>query len=390
MNNLCTDVGYLSINKHGEQLCGDHVDIIEKDENSMVMVLADGLGSGVKASILSTLTSKIISTMMANHMSVEDCVTTVASTLPVCEKRGIAYSTFTIIHIIDNKTAEVIQYDNPHVILLHNGINYDYDKISMQIGDKTIYKSKIDLAPGDVLVSMSDGAIYAGVGKKLNFGWQRQNIIEFLESIYDNNYSAKMISTILLDQCSRLYEGVPGDDTTIAAVKIRKRKPINLLIGPPSNPKDINKMLTLFFAKEGKHIVCGGTTSSLAATYLGKEVKTGLDYVDPAIPPTSEIDGIDLVTEGVITINRVLFYAKNYIEDNTCYTEWSLQKDAASSIAKLLFEEATDINFYVGKAINPAHQNPNLPINFSIKMRLIDELSDCLKKMGKRVNVSYF
>ena len=390
MNNLCTDVGYLSINKFGEQLCGDHVEIVEQDENSLVMVLADGLGSGVKANILSTLTSKIISTMMANHMTIEDCVTTVASTLPVCEKRGIAYSTFTIIHVVDNKYAEVIQYDNPHVVLLRNGINCDYAKISMQIDDKIIYKSKINLSPGDVLVAMSDGAIYAGVGKSLNFGWQRQNIIEFLEVIYENSFSSKMVSTILLDQCSKLYEGTPGDDTTIAAVKIRKREPMSLMIGPPSDPDDLNKMLALFFAKDGKHIVCGGTTSSLAAKYLDKEIKTQLDYPDPDIPPTSEVEGIDLVTEGVITINRVLFYAKNYLEDNACYMQWSFREDAASRIAKMLFEEATDINFYVGRAINPAHQNPSLPINFSIKMRLIDELSDCLRKMGKRIVVSYF
>jgi len=149
-------------------------------------------------------------------------------------------------------------------------------------------------------------------------------------------------------------------------------------------------MMNEFFSLEGKHIVCGGTTSSLAAQYLDSEIKTGLEYQDPEIPPISEIDGIDLVTEGVITINRVLYYAKNYLVDNACYLQWSYRKDAASQIAKLLFEEATDINFYVGRAINPAHQNPNLPISFSIKMRLIDELSDCLKKMGKRINVNYF
>jgi hypothetical protein len=390
MNNLCTDAGYLSINKYGEQLCGDHVEVVEAENNSFVMVLADGLGSGVKANILSTLTSKIISTMMANHMTIEDCVTTVASTLPVCEKRGLAYSTFTIIHVVDNKTAEVIQYDNPHVILLRNGVNCEYDMISMQIGDKKILKSKIELSTGDVLVAMSDGAVYAGVGKSFNFGWQRQNIIEFLEIMYDNTYSPKTISTILLEQCNQLYGGTPGDDTTIAAVKVRKRELINLLIGPPSDPQDLHRMLGLFFEQEGKHIVCGGTTSSLAADYLGKEIKTGLDYLDPDIPPIAEIDGVDLVTEGVITINRVLYYAKNHLEDNACYTKWSYREDAASRIAKLLFEEATDINFYVGRAINPAHQNPNLPISFSIKMRLIDELSDCLKKMGKRIHVSYF
>ncbi|MGF7142518.1 hypothetical protein HNQ56_000936 [Anaerotaenia torta] len=390
MNNLCTDIGYYSLKKYGEQLCGDHVEIVEGEDGSVVMVLADGLGSGVKANILSTLTSKIISTMMANNMSLEDCVTTVASTLPVCEKRGIAYSTFTIIRVIDNKTAEVIQYDNPHVILLRGGVNCEYDMISMQIGEKNIYKSKFELFSGDVLVAMSDGAIYAGVGRTLNFGWQRHNIIEFLEGVYECSYSAKTISTLLLDQCSMLYGGHPGDDTTIASMKIRNRQPVNLMIGPPSDPKDLSKMLTLFFSKEGKHIVCGGTTSTLAAEFLGKEMVTSIDYPDPEIPPISKVEGIDLVTEGVITFSRVLHYAKSYIEDNACYIQWSCKKDAASLITQLLFEEATDINFYVGRAINPAHQNPSLPIHFSIKMRLVDELADCLRKVGKKINVSYF
>jgi hypothetical protein len=390
MNNLCTDFGYISINKYGEQLCGDHVEIIEQNDDSMVIVLADGLGSGVKANILSTLTSKIISTMMANNMSIEDCVTTVASTLPVCEKRGIAYSTFTIIHIIDSTFAEIIQYDNPLVIYLHKGINTEYEKVHLIIGEKNIYKSKIELSPDDVLVAVSDGAVYAGVGKSLNFGWQRKHIIEFLEGNYENSQSAKIISTILLEQCDKLYENVPGDDTTVAAVKIKQRRPLNLLIGPPSNQDDLNKMMTLFFAKEGKHVVCGGTTSFLAAQYLKKTIHTELKYIDPEVPPISHVDGIDLVTEGVITMDRVLHYAEDYLHDNTCYYKWSLNEDAASSIARLLFEEATDISFYVGRAINPAHQNPELPIHFNIKMRLVDELAKCLKKMGKKINVSYF
>ena len=118
MNNLCAEVGYKSINHDGEQLCGDHVDIVEQGDNSTVVVLADGLGSGVKASILSTLTSKIISTMMSEDMKLEDCVSTIAATLPICSVRGVAYSTFTIIHLIENETVEIIQYDNPNVIFI--------------------------------------------------------------------------------------------------------------------------------------------------------------------------------------------------------------------------------------------------------------------------------
>ena len=390
MNNLCTDIGYKSVNKKGEQLCGDHIEIVDQNENSLVLVLADGLGSGVKACILSTLTSKIISTMIANNLSIEECVSTIAATLPVCEKRGVAYSTFTIIRITNNSEAEIIQYDNPHVIMLRGGENCEYPRTSMEIGGKTIYKSRLPLEENDVFIAMSDGAIYAGVGKTLNFGWQRDSIIDFMVGNYDKKMSAKGISQLLLDECNDLYGGEPGDDTTVAAVKIRRRIPVSLMIGPPSNPGDLKKMQTLFFAKEGKHIVCGGTTSKLASEYLGKPVVPCLDYFDPEIPPIAKIEGIDLVTEGVVTMTKVLEYAGSYLNGSISISDLSMKKDGASRIAHMLFEEATDISFYVGRAVNPAHQNPALPINFNVKMQLIDEVSKKLKAMGKNISVSYF
>ena len=165
---------------------------------------------------------------------------------------------------------------------------------------------------------------------------------------------------------------------------------MNMLFGPPSNRDDADRMMSLFFSKEGKHIICGGTTSSIAAKFLRKPLKASLNFEQSDIPPTATIEGVDLVTEGVITVNRVLEYAKDYLGENKYYEHWSFKKDGASQISRLLFEEATDINFYVGRAVNPAHQNPDLPINFNIKMNLVDELSQCLKKMGKKIKVSYF
>lgn len=390
MNNLCADIGYRSLLKHGEQLCGDHIEIVEQGDNSQVIVLADGLGSGVKASILSTLTSKIISTMIAAGIRLEECVETIAATLPVCKVREVAYSTFTIIRLVDNEEAEIIQYDNPMLILLRDGKNFEIPTTVLNIGNKTIYRSKIKLRENDIFIALSDGAIHAGVGLTLNFGWQREDVIAYMETFYDVGFTAKTLTTILLDECNRLYGGEPGDDTTVCTIRIRKREPMNLLIGPPADRNDCNKMMSLFFSKEGKHIVCGGSTSTIAAEYLHKEIKPTLNFLDPDIPPTAEIEGVDLVTEGVITINKVLKYAQDYLENNESYTQWSYKKDGASQIARLLFEEATDINFYVGRAINPAHQNPNLPINFNIKMQLVGELADCLKAMGKRIKVSYF
>jgi len=390
MNDLCADIGYKSINHVGEELCGDHVDIIENSDNSTVIVLADGLGSGVKASILSTLTSKIISTMMAAGLSIEECVSTIAATLPVCSVRGVAYSTFTIIHLLNNQIAEIIQYDNPHVILIRDFEIFDYPKTEMNIGGKKIYTSTIRLKEDDVFIAMSDGCPHAGIGGKYNFGWKREDIAEYMKALSAGGYTAKNLSTMLVDECDNLYGHKPGDDTTACVVKIRKREPMNILFGPPSNRDDADRMMSLFFSKAGKHIVCGGTTSSIVAKYLGKPVRASLSFERSDVPPIATIEGVDLVTEGVITMNKVIEYAKDYLGENSLYEQWSFKKDGASLISRLLFEEATDINFYVGRAINPAHQNPELPITFNIKMNLVEELSACLKKMGKRIKVSYF
>ncbi len=391
MINLCADIGFNSLNKYNEELCGDQLEMIDGVDGSTTLVLADGLGSGVKANILSTLTAKIISTMMAEGLSITDCVETVAQTLPVCATRGIAYSTFTIFRILnDNREAEIIQYDNPKVILLRDGENFEIPHTEMIIGGKKIFMSKLELQENDLFILMSDGCIHAGVGSALNFGWDRKEIGEYIAPLIDVGFTAKTLNTILLDECYSLYGAMPGDDTTSCMVRIRKRQPMNLMIGPPSNESDSEKMMSLFFAKEGKHIVCGGTTSAIAANYLGKELMPSLEFFDSDVPPTAMIEGVDLVTEGIITINKVLLYAKDYLEDNKLYSGWSNNKDGASAISRLLFEQATDINFYVGRAVNPAHQNPNLPINFNIKMQLIDELSLCLKKIGKKIKVSYF
>ena len=389
MSDLFVEIEYGSLNKHQETLCGDHVEIL-KDQSNQVLVLADGLGSGVKASILSTLTSKIISTMISKGMSLSECVETIANTLPICKTREIAYSTFTVLRFVESREVEIIQFDNPHVILIRKGKYHEFHKTEMDISNKKIFYSHIQIMEDDLFIAMSDGCVHAGVGESLNFGWQRQDIVEYMKAFYQAGLTSKTLVKILLDQCLSLYDNKPGDDTTAAIISVKRRQPINILIGPPKNRSNLGRMLSLFFSKAGKHIVCGGTTSELVAKYLNKGIYPSLDYIDPDIPPMAKIEGVDLVTEGVITINKVLENAKDYLNDNLNYKIWGYKKDAASLISSLLFEQATDIHFYVGQAVNPAHQNPSLPISFNIKMQLVKELTNALKDMGKYVNVSLF
>ena len=391
MSELIPDVGYVSLNKFGEQLCGDHVEIVDREDGSLVVVLADGLGSGVKASILSTLTAKIISTMMANGLSLADCVDTIAATLPVCSERQVAYSTFTILRFAGGRTAQIIQFDNPHVILLRDGRPYAYPQDMVEIDGKKIYQADLDLMEHDTFVAFSDGALHASVGPVLDLTWDRWAIGQFLETMYDPNATAKTVSSLLAGECRRLYGGRPGDDTTVCTVRLRRRQTVSLMLGPSRDPDDEEGMLASFFAEPGKHIVSGGTTSALAARHLGRELDTTLPaYVDPEIPPTAKLEGVDLVTEGVVTLRRVVEYAQDYLGDNARYAEWGYKKDGASLAARMLFEEATDVNLYIGRAVNPAHQAEGLPIGFDRKMQIADQLSDCLKRMGKAVKTYRF
>ena len=284
----------------------------------------------------------------------------------------------------------MIQYDNPHIIYIRDGELYDYPKTELNIGGKTIYKSVIRLKEDDIIIAMSDGCPHAGIGIAYNFGWKWEDIADYMLGLSNGGFTAKVLSTMLIDEVNRLYGGKPGDDATACVIKIRKRVPMNILFGPPSDRDDCDRMMSLFFSKEGKHIICGGTTSSIAAKWLRKPLRPKLDFERSDVPPIAELEGVDLVTEGVITVNKVVEYANDYVQNNESYEEWGYSHDGASLISRLLFEEATDINFYVGKAVNPAHQNPDLPINFNIKMNLVQELSKALKLMGKRIKVSYF
>lgn len=389
MNDLYIDWGYISLIKAGEQLCGDCAEFVSADDTA-ICVLADGLGSGVKANILATLTSKILATMSAGGMSVEECVNTIVRTLPECNVRKIAYSTFTIIKILDQKHVELTRFDNPHTVVLQQGRNYDFEYRTRMIEDKKIYESRFDAQEGDVFVVMSDGAIYAGLGGAYAFGWGRENIIRYLEDHYSGDLTAKQIARMLAAECNRLYEGKPGDDTTIAVLRLCRRQTASMMIGPPSSEGLDDVMVREFLAQPGRRIVCGGTTNRIVARYLGKKVETSLDYVDERVPPVYHVEGIDLSTEAVVTISRVLEFMEECLSGTRLVASWENGRDGASLIARELIDRATDIHFFVGCAMNPAHQNPRQSLAFGAKFQLIDRLSQSLEKMGKRVTVRYY
>ena len=383
---LDIEYGYTSLNKAGEELCGDNVQIYSDGENTTV-VLADGMGSGVKANILSMLTSKILCTMVANEISIEDCVETILETLPVCKVRGVAYATFTVVHIDKTGRGVMFEFDNPPAIYYHEGKSADFERTELTVLGKKVYKSDLALQEGDVIVFMSDGVIHAGIGMLLNFGWQRPEVKEFLERTVTPRMTAKAVACLLAGACNDLYMDKPGDDTTVAAIKLRKSLQVSIMVGAPVNKDMDDYCVEKLMSYEGKKAVCGGTTSQIVARHLGTKVDTVLDFVDKDIPPIGHIDGIDLTTEGVITLRRLLELAEKHNSTSDLSPKYYDKKDGASLLANLLFEQATKVNFLVGQSANIAHKG--LPIDITMKLKLVEKLAENLRKMGKQVEIEY-
>ena len=391
---ITVDVAYKSLNKFTEVLCGDKVELL-KTEDSNIMILADGMGSGVKANILATLTSKILGTMFLNGATLEECVETIVETLPICRVRQVAYSTFSILQVFHSGEAYLVEFDNPSCIFIRNGQLVPIPRNIREVQGKKINEYRFRVQRGDALILMSDGTVHAGVGQLLNFGWLWEDIAKYAVKQYALTISAMRLAAAICQACDELYQYRPGDDTTVACMRIINAKPVHLMTGPAQDPSMDEEMVKGFMSGDDstKRIVCGGTSATIVSRVLKKKLDVSMDYVDPDIPPIAYMDGIELVTEGVLTLNRVVQLLRRYAKNETVSEDFFLELDkqnGASMVAKMLIEDCTELHLYVGKAINSAYQNPGLPFDLGIRQNLVEQLKTVVEEMGKQVTVTYY
>ena len=391
---ITVDVAYKSLNKFTEVLCGDKVELLKTDDSN-IMILADGMGSGVKANILATLTSKILGTMFLNGATLEECVETIVQTLPICKVRQVAYSTFSILQVFHSGDAYLVEFDNPSCIFIRNGRLMPIPQNIREVQGKKINEYRFTVQRGDALILMSDGTVHAGVGQLLNFGWLWEDIAKYAVKQYALTISAMRLAAAICQACDELYQYRPGDDTTVACMRIINAKPVYLMTGPAKDPSMDEEMVKNFMSGDDstKRIVCGGTSATIVSRVLKKKLDVSMDYVDPDIPPIAYMDGIELVTEGVLTLNRVVQLLRRYVKNETVSESFFLELDkpnGASMVAKMLIEDCTELHLYVGKAINGAYQNPGLPFDLGIRQNLVEQLKSVVKDMGKQVTVTYY
>lgn len=378
-----------SLNHFGEEVCGDNFQR-GSTENSKIVVLSDGLGSGIKASILSILSTEIITTMIEQGVELEDVVDTITKTLPVCKTRDIAYATFTIAQIFNNGKVKIVNYDNPRIIVFKNGSIFSPDYKQLSLNGKTLKKTEFTMEKGDFLFMMSDGVVHAGLGNLLDFGWGVDNIEEYLYELYNKTEDLKEIVDNLIELTETYYGFEPGDDASLVGVKIIEKPRVKIFTGPPLDPRRDEFYAKEFMEFQGKKIICGGTTGNIIAELMGNEIKIDINSAKKSgLPPFGELEGVDVVTEGVLTIqalNQMISSCTKDMYEIQC-NNW-VNANGAEKIF-LIIRESEEVHILVGRKVNVFYHNPSLPFEMSIRSNLIRELSCHLERMGKKVILNY-
>ncbi|MCC7446943.1 MAG: SpoIIE family protein phosphatase [Anaerolineae bacterium] len=380
------DVFSASLNKTGEELCGDKVKVL-KTPNTTIVVLSDGLGSGVKANILATLTAEIIVNMLRADIPLNEVISTVIGTLPICKVRQIAYATFTAIEI-DHRTNgfKIVNFDNPSVFYYRKGKRLALTETEEKILDRPIRVSEGTLKCDDFLGIISDGVLHAGLGTAWNFGWGWDNVAKHLEGAFLRlSHGAKPVVKNLIAETKRHYSDQIGDDATCVGIYARQSHKLMILTGPPLDPTTDQQHVQRLLDFDGTRVVCGGTTGNMVAEYLGEVIETDLLTLRKDVPPIGWLSQVDLLTEGIITMSRALDYMRD-CEGEENY----LPRDRNGGV--LLAREllrADSIFFLVGQKINEFYQSPLLPGNLSLRRKLIEEIARFLTEHHKDVQIEY-
>ncbi len=382
---LAAEVGITRLCKHQEELCGDATDIIH-DQGTTTVILSDGLGSGVKASILATLTTRITSGLLRRHVSMEHVIQTIADTLPICKVRGLAYATLAILQIDDGGQARLFEYDSPETILLRDDQLVPVQRSERLVAGRQIYEASFTVQDGDLLLMVSDGVIHAGVGGLFDLGLGQDGLLEYLPHLSRDCSTAEEASAKVIQLAQACYLGKAGDDCTAVAIKIRPPQMVTVLTGPAQNPADDETTVREFFGRIGStRIVCGGTTAQIVSRVLGCEMETSLDYPDPRVPPVAYMRGVDLTTEGILTLNRAHDLLRSTLDGEPLPDT----EDGATLLARRLLN-AEEVLFMVGRGINPAQVNLEQLVHLAPRAHVVDKIAKLLRRLGIEVEIRYY
>ncbi len=366
---------------HSSKLCGDvFLSKRIKEENRVIVVLSDGMGHGVKANLLATLTATMALNFTVEHKEETKIAETIMNTLPECSERRISYSTFSILDIEADGLVKILQYDNPMTMVFRGSdileLHWQCMLLSGNNQGKEIFFTSFYPKKEDRIVMCTDGVTQAGLGVgNMSFGWGEDNVKSFIKNVIksDKYISARDLSFKVVANANKLDNYMLKDDTSCSVIYFRDPRRLLICSGPPFSSENDQVYIQKILDFQGKKILSGGTTADIVARELNIAIEDTLEFDDPELPPISKMEGIDLVTEGILTLSKVsrllLEYDHNYV----------FGKGPADLICRMLLE-SDEINFLIGTKINEAHQDPNLPIDLEIRRTVIRRIVRILEE----------
>lgn len=374
------EVDYCQSAKNGQLVSGDvFLSRKFKEENRTISVLSDGLGSGVKANVLATLTATMALKYTSSFIDVKRSAEIIMDTLPICSVRKISYSTFTIVDMDTAGNTRIIEHDNPPFLIIRDGEKVPIEKSTVKLKkwqERLISFSQFQARMGDRIVVFTDGVSQAGMGEyRTPLGWGMRNVEEYVRRIVadDPGISASGLARKITARAREVDCVGPRDDTTCGVIYFRNPRKLLVLTGPPFSRDNDREIARLINTYDGRKVICGGTTANIAARLLSREVAMDLDAFDPEIPPTSHMRGVDLITEGTITLGKVATLFEDGLNPDT------LRPNAVRQLASL-FLNSDIVQFVVGTRINEAHQDPNIPAELDLRRNIIKRITHQLEQ----------
>ncbi len=379
---------------HGEaRVCGDvFISRRIKEEGRIIVVLSDGMGHGIKANMLGTLTATLAVNFTQEHKSVQKITEIIMKTLPVDSMKKMNYSTFTIVEIDVDGEVRILEYENPKTLILRGSKLYEPDWNCVVLeGEKNVGREVLTTTfkpqKEDRIVFCSDGVTQSGLGsERLLMGWGAENLQKFVEdSIRDEqDISAVKLGTRVVNKANQNDNFHPLDDISCGVIYFREPRKLMIFSGPPQDPA-VDAMFTgLLKQFEGKKIICGATTADMVAREWGEEIIDSKVRYDLELPPVSHMDGVDLITEGILTLSKVSELLKKYNNN------YMLGKGPADEIVRFLLE-SDEIHFLVGTNINTAHQDPTMPVELELRRTVVHRITRTLEeKFLKEVTMKFF
>ncbi len=391
-NKFFIDVECRQNNHIGEIICGDvFLSRRIKEEGRIIAVLSDGMGSGVKANVLATLTSSMAMNFTIEHREVARSAEIIMNTLPVCSVRKVSYSTFTIIDIEDDGTTTIVEYDNPQCLIMRGQEEFDPnwgDLVleSEQNKGKKLRICKFRAQLEDRIFFWSDGVVQSGMGSRaFPFGWGREELGDYVRKIvkYTPFASSGKLAQKVINMALQHDGDRPKDDSSCGVIYYREPRKLLLITGPPFEDRNDFAFSLKVKQFKGKKIISGGTTAEIVARELALKFDAGFESEDSELPPISYMEGINLVTEGILTLGKVARLLETYTVNSR------LTKGPAEQIIKMLFE-SDRIHILNGTRINVAHQDPNLPVELEIRRTVVKRIVHLLEdRFLKDVTIEY-